>query len=420
MDELNRKELTVRAERLMRSVDGDDMPLSEARDIARGLTEALVAAERRVAALESEAAALRSEHNRMTAAEAAARMGSFDWDIVEDAVTWSPGLYRLAGIEPAAEVDSITFIDSIHEADRDRVNQSIQTALDGGAPLDAAFRLVRPDGGTLDCRAAAQIFKDEEGEPARMICIVRDAAGEDPQTRAQQEADARFNEIVERHAAPMLIIDPESGAVKTANPASLKLFGFNLDQILSMNAAGLGAAVHDLKRACEQRQPLHAEYRLPNGNTRQLEFRCGIIPENDTPAVLAIVQDVTARHNAERALEQERLRGDAALREAQEIANTALNEQTERAREALKDQAARLEKMESVAKQARGAAGEFHGALSAIHDGAQRALEELNASSPGYLELNEIKNRAARASKRAAELNEEIAGLGHAQNENAE
>lgn len=414
MDKHTLQEIFARAERLMRSRDGDDMPPGEAREIARGLTEALADAESRVAALEREAASLRSERNRMADAENTARAGSFDWDIAEDAVAWSPGLYRLLGLEPGeVEVDSITFIDSIHPDDRDRVNQCIQTALDGGAPLDASFRLVRADGAALDCRATAQIFKDDEGEPARMICIIGRTSDENPEARAQMQAAERFNEIVNRHGAPMLVIDAQTGAIKNANPAALKFFGHSLEQITGMNISGLGAGIHDLKRAHEQRQPLRAEAMLPNGNVRYMEIRCGIMNENNTALLLAVVQDVTGRSAAERALEQERMRGEAALREAQELANAALNEQTECAREALKDLSARLEKMESIGQQAQSAAREFLPALTAIRDSAQLALEDLNASSPGYLELTEIKNTAARVAGRAAQL---VDGIGDSEN----
>jgi PAS domain S-box-containing protein len=218
----------------------------------------------------------------------------------------------------------------------------------------------------------------------------------------------------------MLVIEAETGAIKNANPAALKFFGHSLEQITGMNISGLGAGIHDLKRAHEQRRPLSAEFALPNGNVRYIEIRCGVMNENNAALLLAVVQDVTGRHTAERALEQERARGDAALREAQELANAALNEQTECAREALKDMSGRLEKMESIGKQAQSAAREFLPALSSIRDSAALALEELNASSPGYLELNEIKNTAMRAAGRAAELVEGMADDGRGPNENDE
>ena len=93
----------------------------------------------------------------------------WDWDILDDRITWSDELYRLYGLEPREFRASYqAFIERVHPGDRNRIQLIISQALRDAKPFRFQHRLVRPDGTVrvLDARGAVEC--DDDGRPVRM------------------------------------------------------------------------------------------------------------------------------------------------------------------------------------------------------------------------------------------------------------
>ena len=101
---------------------------------------------------------LRQKQERLTLALQAGRMGVYDWDMVTDALWWSPETYILFGVSPDEFVPTPKALEqSIHPEDRERVWQQFTDALHRGEDCAYEFRIVRPDGTLrLDRESGAQ------------------------------------------------------------------------------------------------------------------------------------------------------------------------------------------------------------------------------------------------------------------------
>lgn len=120
-------------------------------------------------------------------AQELAHIGSWEWEISKDRVTWTEELYRIYGLEmlgPEATFDS--YLESIHPADRTYVIEKIQEALDNDQPFHMEHRIVRPDGGErhLDCHG--RFTHDAEGRQLKMIGTAQDVTD-------QRLAEAQLN-----------------------------------------------------------------------------------------------------------------------------------------------------------------------------------------------------------------------------------
>src|SRR5438309_10399598 len=74
--------------------------------------------------------ALRVHAARLDEAQALAHLGSWEWDVERDLVTWSDEMYRIYGLEPqGSPVDYTRFLDFVHPDDRELVDRAIQEAL---------------------------------------------------------------------------------------------------------------------------------------------------------------------------------------------------------------------------------------------------------------------------------------------------
>jgi diguanylate cyclase (GGDEF)-like protein/PAS domain S-box-containing protein len=88
-----------------------------------------------------------SAHEDLTQAQALSGVGSWDWDLTSETVTWSEQLYTLTGSDRRTFIPSLTgFLDLVHPEEKDRVEELIAHAVRNEVGLDYESRLVRADG----------------------------------------------------------------------------------------------------------------------------------------------------------------------------------------------------------------------------------------------------------------------------------
>jgi diguanylate cyclase (GGDEF)-like protein/PAS domain S-box-containing protein len=96
-------------------------------------------------------------HRDLVRAQELSRVGSWDWDVVADTVTWSDQMYTLVGVNRDEFTPSVeSFLDAVHPDDRGRVADLIQTAHDAQTDLDYECRLDRPDGTVVTIHALGE------------------------------------------------------------------------------------------------------------------------------------------------------------------------------------------------------------------------------------------------------------------------
>ena len=112
---------------------------------------------------------LRETEHRLMTALAAARMGTWRWNLLTNEEDLDKGLSRILGLEAPEAVRTIQdVLDRVHPEDYDAVQDALGRSAQSGADLDIEFRVVRPDGGVRWLRAHAQVFYDPAGDPVAM------------------------------------------------------------------------------------------------------------------------------------------------------------------------------------------------------------------------------------------------------------
>jgi PAS domain S-box-containing protein len=121
----------------------------------------------------TEEQARRSEERLIFALDAAS-MGTWDWDLISNAVQWSENLAGIHGL-PAGAFDGTfaSYEREIHPDDRGRVFDSIQRALAEGVPHEVEYRIVGPDGTVRWCEGKGRV-EHAGGRPVRMsgVCMM--------------------------------------------------------------------------------------------------------------------------------------------------------------------------------------------------------------------------------------------------------
>ncbi|HEX2031185.1 MAG TPA: GAF domain-containing protein [Actinomycetota bacterium] len=127
--------------------------------------------------------ALRRREAQLAEAQHIAHIGSWEWDIPANVVTWSDELYRIFGLGPqefAATYES--YLDRIHPDDRDRVHAAVTAAWSGGGEFSFDHRVVRPDGTVRTVHANGRALLDDDGRVVRMT-----GTGQDVTERTESE-----------------------------------------------------------------------------------------------------------------------------------------------------------------------------------------------------------------------------------------
>ena len=111
----------------------------------------------------------RREH-QLAEAQHIAKIGSWEWDVAADVVTWSDELYRIYEVDRADGLvpDYQAFLDHLHPDDRGRVADMISEAMATTGHFEFDARVVRRNGTTMWIRGRGKVTRDDSGAVIRM------------------------------------------------------------------------------------------------------------------------------------------------------------------------------------------------------------------------------------------------------------
>src|SRR5262249_35890408 len=119
-------------------------------------------------------------------AQKLAHIGSWEWEIATNRITWSRELYRLFGIDPRSGPMTVsTFLARIHPSDREAVRAEIDGALADRKPFEIVHRIVLDDGSKRAIHGRGRVIVDASGAPLRMVGTAQDV------TQRQRVEDVR-------------------------------------------------------------------------------------------------------------------------------------------------------------------------------------------------------------------------------------
>jgi diguanylate cyclase (GGDEF)-like protein/PAS domain S-box-containing protein len=154
-------------------------------------------------------------------AQQIARIGSWDWDIINNKLTWSDETYHLFGLIPDETVATYEgFLRTVHPDDRDAVIAAVHEALDNRTEYAISHRIVLPNGSERYVNERASITFDNMLRPIRMLGTIQDVT---EQRRAEEEIRT-LAKFPSENPNPVMRISRE-GKLLYANDAATPLLG---------------------------------------------------------------------------------------------------------------------------------------------------------------------------------------------------
>ncbi|MBD2460593.1 response regulator [Oscillatoria sp. FACHB-1407] len=122
--------------------------------------------------LKQEISSHRQAQERLELAQKAAQIGTFEWNIRSNEVTWSAELESLYGLSPGSFAGQYEqWAKTLHPGDRTKTEQEFWHAVHTGEGLNTEFRIVHPDGTVHWIAAKSKVFCDETDIPLRMLGV---------------------------------------------------------------------------------------------------------------------------------------------------------------------------------------------------------------------------------------------------------
>lgn len=145
---------------------------------------------------------LRNVSSRLHLALSSAHLGVWEWDIVNNRLSWDDRMFELYGLERERFAPGVsTWETSIHPEDKAAAVALLHAAVRGEKAFDTQFRVVHPDGKILHLKANGLIILTPDGKPERMLGVNADITeeklAEDKLQRAYEEIEQK---VVERTA----------------------------------------------------------------------------------------------------------------------------------------------------------------------------------------------------------------------------
>jgi PAS domain S-box-containing protein len=108
-------------------------------------------------------------------AQEVAHIGSWEWNIAANRVTWSDELYRIYGLEPqSVGITYETYLELVHPGDRESVRRAVERAAAEGASFAFEHRAVLGDGRVRWLLGRGRVIVDEADRPVRMVGTSQD------------------------------------------------------------------------------------------------------------------------------------------------------------------------------------------------------------------------------------------------------
>jgi PAS domain S-box-containing protein len=247
----------------------------------------------------------RNTREELVRAQAVSHVGSWVWDMVKDQVTWSDQMFRNFGLKPQqCEVDYELFINAVHPDDREFVNKAVAKAAAGEEEYDIVHRVVWPDGTIRYIAEKSEVIFGNSGKAVQMIGTGQDIT----EQKLAEELSLRFGRIMEEAFNEIYIMDQDTFKFIQVNKSALKNMQYTMTEMATLTPANISPdftpeqlepAFGPLREGIKDRIVIQSHHVRKDGSQYPVEVLLQISKHETPPKIVAIVQDMTEKKQAE-------------------------------------------------------------------------------------------------------------------------
>ncbi|MGZ3439045.1 MAG: GAF domain-containing protein, partial [Polyangia bacterium] len=149
---------------------------------------------------------------RLSAAQAIAHIGSFEWNVEPNTLSWTDELLRIYGLSPEQFAGTFdAFLALVHPDDLEATKSAIFDAYRSVRPFSFDHRIVRADGQTRVLHTRGDVVRGEDGKPVRMRGTCWDVTELTEANRERERTLSLLGATIEATADGILAVDRQGG-----------------------------------------------------------------------------------------------------------------------------------------------------------------------------------------------------------------
>jgi PAS domain S-box-containing protein len=163
--------------------------------------------------------------------ESLTKSGTWELDLKGNQLSWSDGVFKMLGYKPQEfEVNFESGLETIHPKDRERATALMEEVLQNGAEYFIEKRLISKSGNIIHVRSKANIFKDDQGNPIKLIGVFQDISDFVDSQEQLNEQESVTRDIL-RNLPSIFFLFNQNGELLLWNKQLPKVTGFDQEEI---------------------------------------------------------------------------------------------------------------------------------------------------------------------------------------------
>jgi PAS domain S-box-containing protein len=147
---------------------------------------------------------LQKSQSQLAQAHQIAKIGSWEWDITHDQVSFSEETRCLYGYLPDEDFDMQKCLERVHPDDVDRVKQALAKAIENRKSYVCDHRALLPDGTVHAIQGRGEIITDNQGKVHKIFGIVQDVTEAKLAQEALQQSEEQLRQAQKMEAVGQL------------------------------------------------------------------------------------------------------------------------------------------------------------------------------------------------------------------------
>jgi len=201
------------------------------RDAHGNISEINVAAEDITESKQAEET-LKQSKEQLRLALDAARMGTWDWDIISGRLFWNEEFFRILGYDPTrVEPSYQAWSARVHPEDRLSLKTQLRRSKEWCSDYQAEYRLLWPDETVRWAESRGRFEPDSSGKASRSYGVVMDITERKQAEEKLRESESRYRELVQNVNSAILRYKSD-GIITFFNEYAQAFFGYRAEEMI--------------------------------------------------------------------------------------------------------------------------------------------------------------------------------------------
>ena len=258
---------------------------------------------------------MEEREERMNLALASAGIGTWNWKVLLNSVTWDDRMHDIFGLKRGTFPGTFeSFAGLLHPEDRDRVGVAVLRAVEEDAPFDTEYRVVWPGDGSIHAvRARGKVYRDEARRAVRMTGACWDITERRQSDEALRESEERYGRLLDSVTDYVYTVRMRDERVLSTSHGAgcLAVTGFSPEEFQSdswlwhriIHPGDQERVVENVARMIREKTPVTIEHRMIRRDGAVRWVRNKQVPRYDAAGQLVsydgLVSDISDRKIAE-------------------------------------------------------------------------------------------------------------------------